>query len=317
MPRPTACCCGYGACRARGSSAPARPGATRLGLATGPPKFSWATPCRYRSTPTEPMTLPSGGGVAQRPEHQEVAHQPDEHGHQPWRARRRTRTPTPASAEADRDRDVEPVRRQEVDPGQLDLAVPACLVEREHAVHGHGAVGEVDDAGARDRRSPVRSRASRRASRARDRAIRKKSGSFTSFPRVRVWLVSGPVRHPGPHRTASSWLDRCPAHRCCDQGPGRSSVPATRSMPEKVSPDRHAGLAVPLVGGDVELHTATYGLGCVGARERRRAEDVTVVRRPPMRVEALRRDLARRRRDLAGAAHRVIIDVNPGRRSPW
>ena len=138
--------------------------------------------------------------VAQRAEHEEVGHQADQHAPSAARRTRASQIPTPESESLIVTGTLSQSVGRKSTHGSWISAVAARLVEREHAVHGHRAVGEVDDA-----RAPVdddEAGAEHGVDRAEAEAEDQEEDAwFMRAPRVRVVEpVAVPVWAPGPHR---------------------------------------------------------------------------------------------------------------------
>ena len=73
-------------------------------------------PVRYVSDADRGDDLAERGGVAQRPEHQEVHHQAEQHRHSSARMNAGQNADRAVADSSIIDRDVQPVGRQEVEP---------------------------------------------------------------------------------------------------------------------------------------------------------------------------------------------------------
>ncbi len=121
-------------------------GKTLLGTGNELPKFNSATPWRYRARPSEATTLPSGAALRSGRKIRVWAAQPRKAAMANARTSATTIGTEPLSLRVMRTGTFRSCVGQEVDPGEEELAPVPGGVEGEHAVHGHGALGEVDDA---------------------------------------------------------------------------------------------------------------------------------------------------------------------------
>ena len=121
-------------------------GTTFSGCGNELPKLISATPWRYSARPSEATTLPSGAAWRRGRNTRKCAASPNPTAIRQRQDERCSQGPGAAVGQGDLDRDVQAFRGQEVDPREEELAAIPRGVEGEQAVHGHGAVAEVDDA---------------------------------------------------------------------------------------------------------------------------------------------------------------------------